>query len=85
MITRTKTSKSPRKNVRRRITVDEDLIGAIDRAASRSKTTRAAFVRQALGNAITRQSEADHRRGYEIAPEGQDEFSVWEAAQVWPE
>jgi len=71
-------------NVRRRIALDEDLIGEIDRAAARLKTTRAAFVRQALADAITRQSEADHRRGYEAAPEGQDEFSIWAAEQVWP-
>jgi metal-responsive CopG/Arc/MetJ family transcriptional regulator len=64
-------------SVRRRITLDEDLIGEIDRAASRLKMTRAAFIRQALANAITGQSEADHRRGYETTPEGQDEFSIW--------
>jgi predicted transcriptional regulator len=71
-------------NERRRITLDEDLIGEIDRAASRLKTTRAAFVRQALVDAITRQSEAAHRRGYEGAPEGQDEFRIWASEQVWP-
>jgi predicted transcriptional regulator len=71
-------------NVRRRITLDEDLIGEIDCAATRLKTTRAAFVRQALANAITRQNEADHRRGYQIAPEGEHEFSIWAAEQVWP-
>jgi metal-responsive CopG/Arc/MetJ family transcriptional regulator len=71
-------------NVRRRITLDEDLIGEIDRAASRLKTTRAPFVRQALTNAITKHDEAAHRRGYETTPEGQDEFSIWASEQVWP-
>jgi len=71
-------------NVRRRITIDGDLIGEIDRAAARLKTTRAAFVRQALADAITRQFEAAHRRGYQIAPEGHDEFSIWAAEQMWP-
>ena len=71
-------------NVNRRITVDGNLIGEIDRAAARLKTTRAAFVRQALANAITKQNEADHRRGYEAAPEAQDEFSIWASEQVWP-
>jgi len=72
-------------NVRRRITLDEDLINDIDRAASRLKMTRAAFVRQALANALTRHSEADRRRGYETAPAGEDEFSIWASEQVWPE
>jgi len=71
-------------NVNRRITVDGNLIGEIDRAASRLKTTRAAFVRQALTSAITRQSEAEHRHGYETAPEGEDEFSIWAGEEVWP-
>lgn len=71
-------------NVNRRITVDGNLIGEIDRAASRLKTTRAAFVRQALADAIARQSEAEHRHGYETAPEGEDEFSIWAGEQVWP-
>ena len=71
-------------NVRRRITLDEDLISDIDRAASHLKMTRAVFVRQALVNALTRHSEADHRRGYETAPEGQNEFSIWASEQVWP-
>jgi metal-responsive CopG/Arc/MetJ family transcriptional regulator len=71
--------------MRRRITIGEDLIAEIDRAAARLKTTRATFVRQALADAITRKSEADHRRGYKAAPEGQDEFSIWASAQVWPE
>ena len=70
--------------VSRRITLDKDLIGEVDRAASRLKTTRAAFVREALANAITRQSEADHRRGYKTAPAGLDEFSIWASEQVWP-
>ena len=70
--------------MRHRITLGEDLICEIDRAASRLKTTRAAFVRQALTSAITRQSEAEHRHGYETAPEGEDEFSIWAGEQVWP-
>jgi hypothetical protein len=34
---------------------------------------------------VTMQREAKHRRGYELKPEGKDEFSDWAAEQVWPE
>jgi predicted transcriptional regulator len=65
-----------------RIALDEDLIAEVDRAASLLKMTRVAFVRQALANAITRQDEAQHRRGHEAAPERHDEFSRWVSEQV---
>jgi hypothetical protein len=49
------------------------------------KTTRAAFIREALTNAIARHREAQHRNGYEKAPENPDELSRWASEQVWPE
>jgi metal-responsive CopG/Arc/MetJ family transcriptional regulator len=71
------------------MTLDEDLIERVDRAARRLKTTRSAFTREALNEALnhitTLQHEAQHRRGYEAAPEGKDEFSDWATEQVWPE
>lgn len=71
------------------MTLDEDLIERVDRAARRLKTTRSAFTREALNEALnhitTVQREAKHRRGYEAKPEGKDEFSDWAAEQVWPE
>ena len=71
------------------MTLDEDLIERVDRAARRLKTTRSAFTREALNKALnhisTLQYEAQHRRGYETKPEGKDEFSDWAAEQVWPE
>ncbi|HEV7486453.1 MAG TPA: ribbon-helix-helix domain-containing protein [Thermoanaerobaculia bacterium] len=60
-----------------RFTLDEDLIAEIDRAAAVSATARSAFVRDALANAIAKHDEAQHRRGYEAAPEIQNEFSIW--------
>jgi metal-responsive CopG/Arc/MetJ family transcriptional regulator len=71
------------------MTLDEDLIERVDRAIRELKTTRSAFTREALNEALnhitTLQHEAHHRRGYEAAPEGKDEFSDWAAEQVWPE
>ena len=69
------------------MTLDEDLIVRVDRAARRLKTTRSAFTRQALQEALkniqTIQNEARHRRGYEAHPVD-DEFSGWANEQVWP-
>jgi metal-responsive CopG/Arc/MetJ family transcriptional regulator len=71
------------------MTLDEDLIVQVDRAARRLKTTRSEFTRRALREALkhltTLQREAQHRRGYAAQPVEKDEFSGWESEQVWPE
>jgi metal-responsive CopG/Arc/MetJ family transcriptional regulator len=71
------------------MTLDEDLVMQVDRAARRLKTTRSAFTRDALREALKRvttlQREAKHRRGYLDHPVKADEFSDWEGEQVWPE
>jgi metal-responsive CopG/Arc/MetJ family transcriptional regulator len=69
------------------MTLDEDLVKAVDRVSKQLKTSRSAFTRKALREALTRynleQLEDKHRRGYELQPVASDEFSVWEAEQVW--
>ena len=71
------------------MTLDEDLIARVDRAARRLKTTRSGFTRQALRDALKRiatlQREAQHRRGYAAHPVRLREFSGWATEQVWPE
>ena len=71
------------------MTLDEDLIARVDRAARRLKTTRSGFTRHALREALkhiaTLQRETQHRRGYAAHPVGSREFSGWAAEQVWPE
>lgn len=71
------------------MTLDEELIERVDRAARRLKTSRSAFTRQALQEALkhihTLQREAQHRRGYATHPVANDEFSEWADEQVWPE
>ena len=72
-----------------RMTLDEELVRAVDRAARRLKTTRSAFTRRALRAALAdlqaRDDEERHRRGYELKPAQDDELSVWENEQAWPE
>ncbi len=69
------------------MTLDDDLVDAVDKLAKKLKTTRSAFARKALREAIKRVNirslENKHKRGYERYPAGKAEFSVWESEQEW--
>jgi metal-responsive CopG/Arc/MetJ family transcriptional regulator len=69
------------------ITLDDNLVKAVDRVAKELKTNRSAFIRKALQEALIRynleQLEKKHRRGYEQYPVAVDEFSAWEPEQAW--
>jgi metal-responsive CopG/Arc/MetJ family transcriptional regulator len=69
------------------MTLDDDLVKAVDRVSKELSTSRSAFARKALRDAIERynleQLERKHRRGYEQHPIAPDEFSVWETEQAW--
>jgi metal-responsive CopG/Arc/MetJ family transcriptional regulator len=69
------------------MTLDDNLVKAIDRIAKELHTSRSAFTRKALQDALVRykleQLERKHRRGYEQNPVAIDEFSVWETEQAW--
>ena len=70
------------------MTLDEDLVAAVDKAAKRLGTTRSAFAREALREALDKvrlsQLERKHREGYARKPVRQGEFDVWSSEQVWP-
>jgi metal-responsive CopG/Arc/MetJ family transcriptional regulator len=69
------------------MTLDEDLINAVDSVAKELRTTRSAFTRSALQRAIARirmeKLEERHRQGYLKKPVSEGEFSVWEEEQKW--
>jgi metal-responsive CopG/Arc/MetJ family transcriptional regulator len=69
------------------MTLDDDLVDAVDTIVKELKTTRSAFTRTALREALenmkARRLEAKHRKGYELHPVSRDEFSVWESEQNW--
>lgn len=69
------------------MTLDEDLVRAVDRVVKKIHTTRSAFTRDALREALTKVNiarlERQHRKGYEIHPFSKAEFSVWENEQAW--
>jgi metal-responsive CopG/Arc/MetJ family transcriptional regulator len=69
------------------MTFDDDLIKSVDQLVKECKTTRSAFTRNALREAIDRfnirRLEDKHRKGYELHPVNKREFSVWENEQDW--
>ena len=69
------------------MTLDDDLVKAVDRVSRELHTSRSAFTRKALQDALARheieQLELKHRIGYERNPVADDEFSVWETEQAW--
>ena len=69
------------------MTLDDDLVKAVDRVSKQLHTNRSAFTRKALREALARNSleqmERKHRQGYEQQPVTADEFSVWETEQTW--
>ena len=69
------------------MTLDDELVDAVDKVVKKLKMTRSAFTRQALRSAITqaniKQMEDKHKKGYEKEPVGKSEFSFWEPEQEW--
>ncbi|MBU1053277.1 MAG: ribbon-helix-helix domain-containing protein [Proteobacteria bacterium] len=69
------------------MTLDDDLVAAVDMVAKKLKTTRSAFTRKALRDALKQvnieELENKHKKGYERYPSGKTEFSVWESEQEW--
>ena len=69
------------------MTLDEELVEAVDKIVKELKITRSSFTRKALREAIERLNvmrlEEKHRKGYKIHPVSNYEFSVWEDEQEW--
>jgi len=69
------------------MTLDDELVSAVDRTTRRLGTTRSAFTRDALRALLdrvrVRELEEKHRKGYTRKPVRKREFSVWEHEQVW--
>ncbi len=69
------------------MTLDEELVRAVDEAVRRLRTTRSAFARDALRAALARlrvtELEWRHREGYARKPVKAEEFGIWEGEQAW--
>jgi len=68
------------------MTLDENLIQAVDKVAKRMGTTRSGFTREALKLAVEKvqltELERKHREGYQRKPVKPGEFRHWEHEQV---
>ena len=69
------------------MTLDENLVQAVDRIVKKINTTRSAFTRDALRDALSKYNitrlEQQQIKGYEAYPTNKEEFRVWEEEQVW--
>jgi metal-responsive CopG/Arc/MetJ family transcriptional regulator len=69
------------------MTLDDELVSAVDDVVKKLKTTRSAFARKALKDAIRQVNinmlEKKHKKGYERHPVSKTEFIVWESEQEW--
>lgn len=69
------------------MTLEEDLVKLVDEEVKRQGTSRSAFVRQALRQALyrarERELEARQKAGYKRNPVAEDEFDGWEEEQSW--
>ena len=69
------------------MTLDEDLVSAVDRVVKKLGTSRSAFTRTALKEALKKvrigELERRHREGYARKPAPRGEFDLWESEQVW--
>jgi Arc/MetJ-type ribon-helix-helix transcriptional regulator len=81
----TRTEQNAMKTIQ--MTLDEELVSAVDSAVQKLGTSRSAFTRQALRQALTKIEERDlerrQREGYLRHPVEPGEFSDWEDEQVW--
>ena len=64
------------------MTLDDDLVETVDRVVKKLKTTRSAFTRMALKDAISQVNinrlEKKHKKGYERYPVVKTEFGISE-------
>lgn len=69
------------------MTLDEELIKSVDHVVKKLQTTRSAFTRTALREAISnynmKKLERKQQLGYQTHPVQSDEFDVWENEQAW--
>jgi metal-responsive CopG/Arc/MetJ family transcriptional regulator len=69
------------------MTIDERLLQLVDKMSRARKTTRSAFIREALEAKIRRErireEEIRHAEGYALQPVAPGEFDRWLSEQDW--
>jgi metal-responsive CopG/Arc/MetJ family transcriptional regulator len=71
------------------MTIDEGLLNEVDQAIEALHTSRSAFIRDALAQALRRykisELEQCQAAGYTAHPVEPGEFDVWQDEQMWGE
>jgi len=71
------------------LTLDEELVEAVDKIAAELGTSRSGFTRDALHSALERSreraQEQKHREGYRRKPVKRGELNLGAEAQAWGE
>ncbi len=69
------------------MTMDEKLVKRVDDLAHKLRTSRSAFAREALKEALKKHQvlelEKKHKNGYLRHPAKKGEFDIFEDAQAW--
>lgn len=69
------------------MTIDEPLLRLVDKLSQARKTTRSAFIRDALQAEVrrerVREEEIRHAQGYARKPVAPGEFDVWFGEHDW--
>jgi metal-responsive CopG/Arc/MetJ family transcriptional regulator len=69
------------------MTLDEKLVKRVDQLAHKFRTSRSAFAREALKEAVRKyqmlELEKKHQAGYRKTPVKDGEFDVFEKEQAW--
>jgi metal-responsive CopG/Arc/MetJ family transcriptional regulator len=69
------------------MTLDDELVKTVDAISKELNTSRSAFTRHALQEAVKQHNverlELRHRQGYAVHPVNKEEFNVWEKEQDW--
>ena len=69
------------------MTLDDDLVETVDKIIRELETSRSAFTRDALRDAVNRfnirRLEEKHKKGYTLHPVKSEEFGAWEKEQNW--
>jgi len=69
------------------MTIDETLLEQVDRTVQTLETTRSAFIRMALEQALrqyhVRRLEERDEAGYTAVPASADETQIWQSEQEW--
>ena len=69
------------------MTIEEQLLARVDLVAKELGTSRSAFMREALQEALKqiqiKNLENQHKAGYEEKPVENGEFDIWDDEQIW--